>query len=157
MKKARQDAMANVEFQSAMKRKLNEVHAKAKASVMQVQSDHDNDAIIALYIKKYRKKDNSYENGYQEPTPPGKDGHTTLKFPTPVDAASFFMEAAHDHTSFIVIDAKTKMVTAYSNGDGVLRRADGTEYKAGDPMVPSTTPLDQLKMLEPAPRPAPPV
>lgn len=51
-----------------------------------------------------------------------KDGKVNLQFDSPEDMTSFFKQQAEEKQRFIMIDAQTNKVIAYSNGDGQLWR-----------------------------------
>ncbi|HFY0601834.1 TPA: Dot/Icm T4SS effector CegC4 [Legionella pneumophila] len=85
----------------------------------------DIDPIIADYKKLYSK-----ESWYKEPET--KDGKTHLTFPSQEAAGTFFRDQAEKNRSFIVIDATTNKVLAYSNGDGKLYNGNGSLYQGGD-------------------------
>ncbi|MFO9101080.1 Dot/Icm T4SS effector CegC4 [Legionella pneumophila] len=103
-----------------------EEELKKRGPVKEVEvKGKDIDPIIEDYKKLYSK-----ESWYKEPET--KDGKTHLTFPSQEAAGTFFRDQAEKNRSFIVIDAATNKVLAYSNGDGKLYNGNGSIYQGGD-------------------------
>jgi hypothetical protein len=89
--------------------------------------------------------------GYVEPVV-NTDGSINLSFPQKGDAENFCVGQAEKGRRFIVIDAETKTVMAYSNGDGTLYHANGDAFKKGDSLKPSSIPRNGFELPEPRSR-----
>jgi len=76
----------------------------------------DLDTIAALYEQKF-----SEEDWYQAPKK-NEDGSTELSFPDEESAMKFCEDIAKKGHAFMMIDATTGQVLAYSNGNGVLNK-----------------------------------
>lgn len=132
---------------------------KKKQSVL-IQSQ-DMEKILSAYKAFCKKK------GYDDKDlpAPDKDGKVSLDFKSPEDMTDFFKERADAKDRFVMIDAETKKVLAYSNGDGKLYRPgigkDGVpEEITGKSLLPTAEQMKGLpdhegfKMPEPSSEPA---
>lgn len=84
--------------------------------------------------------------------PPEKDenGRLSLTFKSEEDMASFFQKQAKEGQSFIMVDAATNKVIAYSNGDGKLYQTtkDGPKANEGGSLFPSKEAMKDLPDLD---------
>lgn len=96
-----------------------EEQAKKKQSVM-VQS-----ADMERLLKDYKKFCQSQKPPIEvkdDQLKPDDEGRVTFDFKTPEQMTDFFKQQAADGNRFVMIDAETNKVLAYSNGDGKLYR-----------------------------------
>lgn len=109
--------MSSQQMEEELKKRgpVKEVDVKSK----------DIDAIVEDYKKLYSK-----ESWYKEPET--KDGKTTLTFPSQEALGDFLKGQAEKNRSFVVVDAATNKVLAYSNGDGKLYNGNKTPYTGGE-------------------------
>ena len=136
------------EIQEALDKALN-------PQTMTVESIHKK-SILAAYDEKYMTEDNKtkYKPGYgaQE-----KNGKFALQFPEPKEASVFFAEQAKLNRKFVVIDANSGLVLAYSNGnDGKLYGTDHKEFSVGTDPFKQTVKgekFDPLSWKMPEPEP----
>ncbi len=77
------------------------------------------------------------------------DGSIYLSFPEKGDAEDFCVDQAEKGRRFIMIDAETKTVMAYSNGDGTLYHANGDVFQKGDSLKPSSISRNGFELPEP--------
>ncbi|WP_454784891.1 hypothetical protein [Legionella sp. WA2024007413] len=84
--------------------------------------------------------------------PPKKDenGGLSLTFKSEEDMASFFQKQAKEGKSFIMVDAETNKVIAYSNGDGKLYQTtkEGPKAYEGGSLLPSKEAMKDLPDLD---------
>lgn len=92
-----------------------------------IKSDNISD-IIADYKKQFGDKD-----WYEEPKV--EDGKVTLRFQTMEELTDFLQGQAQKNRKFVVIDAATNQVMAYSNGDGTLYHGNGKPFAKGDTLA----------------------
>ncbi len=97
------------------------------------------DEILADYKKKFGE-----EEWYQEPKVDGNK--VTLTFASKEALSDFAQEQAEKNRPFVVVDAKTQQVMAYSNGDGKLYHGNGKEFNKGDELRPCGGHIDDFKM-----------
>lgn len=111
---------------------------------------------LQLIIDAYNQKfciDNAYKSGYGKPNEQG--GCLTLQFPTEKDEVAFDLEMAVKKISFKIIDPKTQLVIAYSNGDGKLYHGDDKEFNVGDSYYRSPQDKSRDVFLEQSKHPSP--
>lgn len=106
-------------------------------------SEANNDDIIKAFSAFFGAKP-----GFTPPTA-NEDGSISLSFPYKGAAEEFCLDQAQKGQSFAIVDAETKTVMGYSNGDGTLYHADGTEFQAGDTLKKSDIALKDFKLPEP--------
>lgn len=116
-------------------------------SVVQCDSEEDQKDLISAYNAMFGGKP-----GYKAPVV-NADGSIALAFPNKGDAENFCMDQAGKGQRFVLIDAETKTVMAYSNGNGTLFHADGTEFQKGDTLKPSPITIDTFTLPEPGRKP----
>ena len=109
----------------------------------QCDSLEEQKAIVLDYSKMFGGK-----AGYVAPVV-NTDGSISLSFPKKGDAEDFCMDQAVKGRRFIVIDAETNTVMAYSNGDGTLYHANGDVFKQGDSLKPSRISRNGFELPEP--------
>ena len=108
----------------------------------------DVDFVLQLYKDTYSSRPD-----YKQPTK-NPDGSHSVSFSSAAEMTNFLMDAAGKNAKFILVDAKTKTVMGYSNGDGKLYHADGNECNKGDELKPSSIASDKFTMPErSSPRP----
>ncbi len=99
--------------------------------------------IITLYKTKF-----GTSSDYQAPKQ-YDDQSVAFSFPSKVEGASFFREAATEITEpLFILDATKTKVLGYSNGDGILYNADGTECKKGEQLNPAGVALKDFELPE---------
>ncbi|CAM4462728.1 MAG: hypothetical protein LEGION0403_FIIPPAGN_01371 [Legionella sp.] len=107
---------------SELEAKLHELDA-ATVSV----SSENIEELIADFNEAYAG-DEHYEAPKVE-----EDNSVNFKFGSQEACAKFFLKQAEKGQAFVLFDPATKMVTAYSKGDGKLyHAADDNEVKPGD-------------------------
>lgn len=114
-------------------------------------------AIVDRYNQSHKLESaTGYKTGYTEPKIKNDGIH--LQFPTPKESLAFMQTLAEEKKRFFVLD-KDNHVRAYSTGDGVLYKADGTAYEKGAVMESSNlTQADVARQLvEAAQAPSRPV
>lgn len=96
-----------------------------------------------------------YKSGYAEPKIKNDGVH--LQFPTAKESLAFMQALAQENKRFFVLDTNNH-VKAYSTGDGMLYKADGTVYEKGARIESSNlTQADVAKnLLETVPASSPP-
>ncbi|ARB92624.1 hypothetical protein [Legionella longbeachae] len=135
-----------------------EEQAKKQQSVM-VQSA-DMERLLNDY-KKFCKKQNPPIDVKDDQLKPDDEGRVTLDFGTPEQMTDFFKQQAENGNRFVMIDAETNKVLAYSNGDGKLYRPGLGKDKepeeiTGKSLLPTKEQMKDLpdhkdfKMPEPA-------
>ena len=77
------------------------------------------DYIMEMYMKKVEAEGWNNKGWYKAPVT-NENGRTQFSFPDEETCMSFFGEIAEQHQKFIVLDATTGEVLAYSTGDGNL-------------------------------------
>ncbi|MFJ1269770.1 hypothetical protein ACD661_14490 [Legionella lytica] len=84
-----------------------------------------------------------------------EDNSVCFTFSSKEECANFFLEQAEkDSEPFVLFDPATKMVTAYSKGDGKLYHAgDDKEVKPGDKLTPSDKKNEDFEIPGLPPRP----
>lgn len=128
----------------SLKSRLDEEKSKTGPVVKSSESK----VILDSYQTKATHADGSYKEGYKKPDIK-EDGSIALSFPKPEDAGEFFQAQAKAGVPFMVVDAKTNKVMAYSNGDGTMKNGDGTPYEAKKPLEangPSKDDFDMSKL-----------
>jgi hypothetical protein len=116
-------------------------------SVVQCDSEEDQKDLISAYNGMFGGKP-----GYKAPVV-NADGSIALAFPNKGDAENFCMDQAGKGQRFVLIDAETKTVMAYSNGDGTLFHADGSAFQHRDTLKPSPIAMDTFTLPEPGRKP----
>ncbi|AUH71332.1 hypothetical protein [Legionella sainthelensi] len=96
-----------------------EEQAKKKQSVM-VQSA-DMERLLKDY-KKFCQKQEPPIKINEDQLKPDDEGRVTFDFGSPEKMTDFFKQQAADGNRFVMVDAETNKVLAYSNGDGKLYR-----------------------------------
>lgn len=130
------------------KQQIAEAQAnQLKKNKFVMESDTESDSILADYKTRYAQ-----ESWYKEPKT--VDGRTEFTFPGPEDACQFFQAQAEKNRTFVICDAETNHVVAYSNGDGIMRHADGKEFEKGDRFEPSKTAFKDFTMPSAAAKPS---
>jgi hypothetical protein len=86
--------------------------------------------------------------GYKAPKK-NTDGSIVLEFPNKGDAELFALGEAQKGQKMLIIDSKTQTVLGYSNGDGKLYQADGTEMQEGESFSPSNISSKDFSIPEP--------
>lgn len=133
----------------AMKEQLDQqlqVSATLSTKKATVKSD-ELDLMLEDYNNLYPEERCSKEPWYKKPEM--KDGKMELAFPSEKAMTDFFEDQSSKNRAFMVVDAQTNKVMAYSNGDGKLYHGNGTEFKSGDKLTPSGVDLAQFQMPEP--------
>ena len=94
-----------------------------------------------------------HKAGFELPTT-NEAGHLVFTFPEKGDAEKFFSSEAKNGRCMLIIDAETKMVLGYSNGDGTLYHADGRplDLAAGDTLEPSDILAEGFEIPQPTAR-----
>ncbi|AHE67113.1 hypothetical protein [Legionella oakridgensis] len=111
-----------------------------------VVKSEDQDKMIQDYMEFMRR---ITKKPFDE-VPETENGMTKLSFPSLADASLFFQEQSEKNRRFIVVDADTQTVMAYSNGkDGKLYHGDGREFQKGDVLTPSGISHEDFKIPEP--------
>jgi len=113
---------------------------------LQCDSLEEQKHIVSDYYKMFGGKP-----GYVAPVV-NTDGSISLSFPEKGDAEDFCLDQAGKGRRFIVIDAETNTVMAYSNGDGNLYNANGDVFKKGDSLKPSNISRNGFELPEPRSR-----
>ncbi|KTD11669.1 substrate of the Dot/Icm secretion system [Legionella gratiana] len=137
-----------------------EEEAKKKQSVL-VQSA-DMDRLLKNYREFCQNRKPPIEVD-ENKLKPDKDGKVSLDFKSPEDMNAFFKERAAANDRFVIIDAKTNQVLAFSNGDKEIYRPgkppDGKPRKLeeGESILPKKEEMgnlpkydDKFKMPEPS-------
>ncbi|WP_199742189.1 hypothetical protein [Legionella qingyii] len=118
----------------------DEEELESKKKSVRIQSEQA-EALLAAYKEHCGAK-------WLKDHPPEKDenGRLTLSFKSEEDMASFFEKQAKSGQSFIMIDAETNKVIAYSNGDGKLYQTskDGPKEYTGGPLAPNKEAMKDL-------------
>lgn len=113
---------------------------------MSVTDVEDKNAFIQAF------NDYAKEKGWEEGTFSAKEnakGGIDVSFPTEKDGVDFFKHLAEKNEKFIVVDASSNKVIAYSDGDGTLKTPpDGNEF-TGDKLKP--TDIDSADFKLPTP------
>ena len=112
-------------------------------TIFQCDSPEEQNDIVLAYNNMFGGK-----AGYVAPIV-NTDGSISLSFPEKGDAEDFCVDQAEKGRRFIMIDAETKKVMAYSNGDGTLYHAEGGVFQKGDSLKPSSILRDDFKLPEP--------
>jgi hypothetical protein len=144
--KRKQDLALEAEEQEAKQRRSVVPPNAGLDASFQCDSPEEQKAIVSAYNKMFGGKP-----GYVEPVV-NTDGSISLSFPEKGDAEGFCVDQAKKGRRFIVIDAETKTVMAYSNGDGTLYHANGDVFKKGDSLKPSSIPRNGFELPEPRSR-----
>lgn len=87
--------------------------------------------------------------GYKPPV--NEKNGVVFSFPKLNDAEEFFISQASKGRKMVILDGSTNPMTVmgYSNGDGTLYHADGSELKTGDKLKASGIPYQDFEMPEP--------
>ena len=110
--------------------------SEAPSATVDMQSEDDQaltDA-VAAYNKLCLNQDGTYKDGYEAPEV-NEDGSISFKFPSEEEAVDFFSDRAKKGEKFMILDASTNEMLAFSNGDGNLRRPpepNGEVIKQGE-------------------------
>lgn len=113
-----------------------------------VQCDSDSEKEKKALIGDF----NHFFGGKQGYKPPiNEKNWVVLSFPKLNDAEDFFISQASKGKNMVILDGSTNpmKVMGYSNGDGTLYHADGSELKTGDKLKASDTPYQDFEMPEP--------
>lgn len=140
-KKAKQQA----EDEEQLRHSSHSPNAGATVNVLP-EDKNEKDPLIDAYKKQFGGKP-----GFKEPIV-NRDGSVMLSFPNKGDAEKFFIEEAQKGTRMIIVDAVTRTVMGYSNGDGTLYHSDGSECKSDDTLKPSQVAAKDFTLPEPKSR-----
>lgn len=132
-------SLKNAELtQMSLQQLQGELNKPTAEQEVSVKSNNLND-IIDDYRKKFGKED-----WYKEPE--AKNGKVDLTFPSKEALTNFIQEQADQNRPFVVVDAKTNQVMAYSNGDGTLYHGDGKPFVDGDELSLSGGDINDFRM-----------
>ncbi|WP_454781453.1 hypothetical protein [Legionella sp. WA2022007384] len=138
----KQTVQSTTQMDGLIQAEEEELQSKKKS--VRIQSEQA-EALLAAYKEHCGAK-------WVKDHPPekDKDGRLTLSFKSEEDMASFFEKQAKAGQSFIMVDAETNKVIAYSNGDGKLYQTskDGPKAYEGGPLIPSKEAMKDLPDLD---------
>ncbi|WP_207387296.1 hypothetical protein [Fluoribacter gormanii] len=121
-------------------RTAEEEELASKKKSVRIQSEQA-EALLAAYKQHCGAK-------WFKDHPPERDenGRLSLSFKSDEDMASFFEKQAKSGQSFIMIDAETNKVIAYSNGDGKLYQTskNGPKEYTGGSLTPNKEAMNDL-------------
>jgi hypothetical protein len=117
--------------------------------VVGIQADEETQKKILAAYKKFYAGDGEWLK--KNPLPePNKDGMLQLPFKSEQDLSKFLQSQAETKQRFLLVDAATQKVIAFSNGDGNLYKLDkdgkAKVYDGKEPLIPKPEEMASWKL-----------